>query len=313
MALPSFIALGFNPKGVYLTYVADGGNIDGYLKFFETDVESPFAKFQVEVANADGLFHIRSCQNNKYWERSKNLSITGNPLEQYWITATADKKEEDLSKESCTLFKCIPVDSTMTSVRIVHVQSGCYLCLWKLADPSYHGIVLANYRIHDHQGCDIFQLIDLKLPTAKLITLGFNPKGVYLGYVRDAETIDGYLKFFETYAESPYAKFEMEVASADGLFHIRSRTNNKYWERKQYWITATASNKEEDQSKESCTLFKFAPVDPAKKTVRIVHVQSGCYLCQWGLANPTYESIVLANYQIYDHQGCDIFQLIEWN
>ncbi|KAK8480651.1 hypothetical protein V6N12_031368 [Hibiscus sabdariffa] len=323
LTLPSFIALRFDPKGYYLSYVREGGSIDGYLKFFETQAESPFSKLQVEAAGADGLFHIRSTQNNKYWERSKNLSITGNPAEQYWITATANNKEEDQSKESCTLFKFISVDPAKNTVRIVHVQSGCYLCLWGLANPTYDGCVLANYQIHDHQGCDIFQLVDLKLPIPKIMTFGFIPKGSYLSYVREGGSIDGYLKFFETNVESPYAKFEVELAGVDGsyvLLHIRSLQNNKYWERsknlsitgnpaEQYWITATADNKEDDQSKESCTLFKSIPIDPATKTVRILHLQSGCYLCLWGLANPTYDGCVLANYQVHDHQGCDIFQV----
>ncbi|KAK8665861.1 hypothetical protein V6N13_006018 [Hibiscus sabdariffa] len=120
------------------------------------------SKFQVEAASADGLFHIRSCQNNKYWERSKNISITGNPAEEYWITATANSKEEDQSKASCTLFKFFSVDPATNSVQILHVQSGCYLCQWALASPTYGGCVLAlaNYQIYDHQGCDSFQLID---------------------------------------------------------------------------------------------------------------------------------------------------------
>ncbi|GMJ01764.1 hypothetical protein HRI_003845600 [Hibiscus trionum] len=321
MAFP-YIALRFDPKGYYLSYVREGGSIDGYLKFFETQAESPFSKLQLEAAGV--LFHVRCCQNNKYWERSKNLSITGNPAEQYWITATADTKEEDQSKESCTLFKLISVDRGLNTARIVHVQSGCYLCFWGLANPTYDGCVLANYQVYDRQGFDVFRLVDLKLPTPKIISLGFSPKGCYLSYVREGGDIDGYLKFFETNVESPYAKFEVEVDAADNYsFHIRSLQNNKYWERsknisitgkpaEQYWITATANNKEEDQSKESCTLFKFRYVDPDTNTVRIVHVQSGCYLCLWGLANPTYDGCVLANYQVHDHQGFDVFKLVNW-
>ncbi|XP_039001969.1 uncharacterized protein LOC120128350 [Hibiscus syriacus] len=127
---PKLISLGFSPKGVYLSYVRDGGNIDGHLNFFETYAKSPYAKFEMEFRSFDDLlFHIRSVQNNKYWERSKNLSITGNPSEQYWITATSDNMEEDQSKESCTLFKLIPIDPAAKTVRIGHVQSGCYLCI----------------------------------------------------------------------------------------------------------------------------------------------------------------------------------------
>ncbi|KAK8548371.1 hypothetical protein V6N13_054820 [Hibiscus sabdariffa] len=169
-------------------------------------------------------------------------------------------------------------------------------------------------------------VLELALP--RFIAFGLNPKGSYLhprlrgsylGYVRDDEKKDGCIQFLETNAESPYAKFEVEFASADhGLFHIRSCQNNKYLERKVCWITATAKKKEEDQSKESCTLFKFISVDPVLTTVRI-HVQSGYHLCSWGSSDPTghwrtsADYRVLAEFDKYDIQGWDIFQLIDWS
>ncbi|KAK8675616.1 hypothetical protein V6N13_033681 [Hibiscus sabdariffa] len=128
LSLPRYIALGLNPeisylnpKGSYLSYARGDGKTDAFIQFLETNAQSPYAKFEVEFATARGLFHIRSCQNNKYWERNRN------PSEKYWITASANM-EEDQSKESCTLFKFISVDPMVNTVRIVHVQSGNYLC-----------------------------------------------------------------------------------------------------------------------------------------------------------------------------------------
>ncbi|MBA0881282.1 hypothetical protein Goshw_027923, partial [Gossypium schwendimanii] len=40
-----------------------------------------------------------SCHNNKYCKRVKNVSTTGNPKEQYWISAAAGQPEEDRAKE----------------------------------------------------------------------------------------------------------------------------------------------------------------------------------------------------------------------
>ncbi|KAK8485627.1 hypothetical protein V6N11_008976 [Hibiscus sabdariffa] len=138
------------------------------------------------------------------------------------------------------------MDPAKNTVQIVHVQSGCHLCLWGLANPTYDGCVLANYQIYDQQSYDIFQLVDLKLPKPKIITLGFIPKDSYLSYVREGGSIDGYLKSFETNIESPYAKFEVEGAGVDEsyvLLHIRSLQNNKYWERSKN-LSITGNNKE---------------------------------------------------------------------
>ncbi|XVF37567.1 hypothetical protein REPUB_Repub20aG0020300 [Reevesia pubescens] len=160
LELPRFIVLRSNDKNDYLGYIHEDGNSDGYIKFSQTQALSPYAKFEVEIARKDGLVHIRSCQNNKYWVRIKNLSITGNSAEQYWIIATANKPEEDQSKESCTLFKPISVDPVMKTARIMHVQSGCYLCLWRLSNPTFTHCVLANYKVYDGNSCDIFTIID---------------------------------------------------------------------------------------------------------------------------------------------------------
>ncbi|KAK8682421.1 hypothetical protein V6N13_054809 [Hibiscus sabdariffa] len=140
LKMPKFIALGFDPKGYYLSFVRDGGKMDGCIKFSETKVETPYTKFEVEVAGANGLFHIRSWQNNNYLERNKHT-------QEYWITATAKKKEEDESKESCTLFKFISVDPAMNTVRIVHVKTGYYLCLSLQNDPTTDCCVYAKSRL----------------------------------------------------------------------------------------------------------------------------------------------------------------------
>ncbi|TYJ44823.1 hypothetical protein E1A91_A02G011000v1 [Gossypium mustelinum] len=159
MSLPRFIVLKSPGAETYLGSKQDNGEYKGYAEFTETKVVSANAKFEVEFAK-DGLVHIRSSTTNKYLKRTHNPSITGKPNEEYWITITADKPEEDQSKESCTLFKPIFEDPVYENCQFVHVQSGCYLYLWPLATSELGRGVLANKNHVAANGDDIFEVID---------------------------------------------------------------------------------------------------------------------------------------------------------
>ncbi|TYJ44825.1 hypothetical protein E1A91_A02G011200v1 [Gossypium mustelinum] len=159
MTLPRFIVLKAPDAENYLCYRPRNGTYKGYAEFTERTVVSANAKFEVEFAK-NGLVHIRSCTTNKYLKRIHKPSITRSPNEEYWITITADKPEEDRSKESCTLFKPILEDSLHGNYRFVHVQSGHYLCLWPLATSELRRGVLANHNhVADNQNA-IFKVID---------------------------------------------------------------------------------------------------------------------------------------------------------
>ncbi|KAA3485552.1 Agglutinin [Gossypium australe] len=89
LTMPKFIVLKPSDNNGYLSYIREGENNIG-------------------------------CQNKKYSQRTKTVSIAGVPPGQYWITATAQNKEEDQSKETCTLFKFVPVDhATGTSLLVL--------------------------------------------------------------------------------------------------------------------------------------------------------------------------------------------------
>ncbi|XP_022723819.1 uncharacterized protein LOC111280670 [Durio zibethinus] len=129
LALPSFIVLRSDEKNEYLGFIHENGKSDGYLEFFETQAVSPYAKFEGEIVartGKDHLVHTRSCQNNKYWVRTKNLSTHETPREGYWIAATANKPDEDQFKESSPGDRC----------------------------------VLANYKVFNGNSSDIFTIID---------------------------------------------------------------------------------------------------------------------------------------------------------
>ncbi|XWS08004.1 hypothetical protein CRYUN_Cryun41cG0039800 [Craigia yunnanensis] len=259
LALPRFIVLQANTKNEYLGFIHENGKSNqGYLQFSETQVLSPYAKFEVEIAEGSGkdaLIHIRSCQNNKYWERPKNLSITGNPAEQYWITATANKPEEDQSKESCTLFKPIFVDTVTKKVRIMHVQSGCYLCLWGLPAPSPL-YVLANYKVFYHQYQDIFTIIDwgslLILP--KYVAFkGNNDQYLCLRQIEGHP----YLQFASDDIGDSTVTMEIFVTN-DGDVRIKPTSSNKFWRRSPNWIWADS---DDTSSNNKDILFRPIKVD----------------------------------------------------
>ncbi|XP_038875129.1 uncharacterized protein LOC120067663 [Benincasa hispida] len=108
----------------------------------------------------------------------------------------------------------------------------------------------------------------------------------YLESTDEDEIIKGFLRFTGENIVNPRSKFEVEIANCDSrLVHIRSCYNNKYWvscttvDDKQWvpttnyeWVAAMAQDREEDQSKLTCTLFK--PVyDAQHSAFKFVHVK----------------------------------------
>ncbi|KAK8540187.1 hypothetical protein V6N13_048712 [Hibiscus sabdariffa] len=262
LIVPRFFTLGFDPKGYNLSFVRDGGEMDGCIRFVGTNVESPYTKFEAEAAKADGLFHIRSCQNNRYWERNKIPD---------WITATALKKEEDQTKPSCTLFKLISVDSAMKTVRMVHVQSGNYLCLWGTGQPATDCCVLASYNVYDHQGCDIFQLIDwssfLILPRYVAFK-GHNGKYLCLRY-QDPNW--AYMQFATDDIGDSTVPCEIFVTT-DGILRIKPTCTDKFWRRSPNWIWADS---DDTSSNNKDTLFRPVKVD--SKTIGLINLGNNCF------------------------------------
>ncbi|XP_052882322.1 uncharacterized protein LOC108475105 [Gossypium arboreum] len=240
------------------------GEYKGYAEFTETKVVSPNAKFEVEFAK-DGLVHIRSCTTNKYLKRTHNPSITGKPNEEYWITITADKPQEDQSKESCTLFKPIFEDPVYENCRFVHVQSGCYLYLWPLATSELGRGVLANKNHVAVNGDDIFEVIDWE----SLVIL---PR-----YVAFKGNNDMFLRLTQVEGH-PYLEFSgadvgagsvpMEVFyMKNGDIRIMPLSSDRFWRRSPNWIWAD-SNDTEGTNKD--TLFSAFKVD--SKTIALLNL-----------------------------------------
>ncbi|KAK8490810.1 hypothetical protein V6N11_038239 [Hibiscus sabdariffa] len=227
--LPRFIAIESADKIGYLSYIREGGKADGYLRFMEAEVTSPFAKFEVESSKTRGLVHIRSCQNNKYWQRTNLLPVPSGP----WIATTAKKNEDDQSKVECTLFRFIPVDSATNKFRIMHVQSGHYVCPWRTEDPKFdHGLLSPHDRF-DGQNADVFTITDwsLLLILPRYVAFkGDNDK--YLYQLRDELLI-----FSQDDVGEPTVACEI-LPTKDGNIRIKALKNEKFFRCDSKWIWA---------------------------------------------------------------------------
>ncbi|XP_016752419.1 uncharacterized protein [Gossypium hirsutum] len=263
-SVPRFIVLKSSGAETYLGYKHDNGKYNGYAEFTEPTVVSANAKFEVEFAK-DGLVHIRSCTNNKYLERTHNPSITGKPDEEYWITITADKPEEDRSKESCTLFEPILKDSVYKNFRFVHAQSGCYLCLWPLATSELGRGVLANNKNVADNGNDIFKVIDwesLVILPRYVAFKGNNDMFLRLSHFEGHP----YLEFSSTDVGAGSVPMEVFYMK-NGDIRIKPVSSDKFWWRSPNWIWADSND---TKGTDKDTRFRAFKVD--NKTIALLNL-----------------------------------------
>ncbi|KAK8571485.1 hypothetical protein V6N12_027573 [Hibiscus sabdariffa] len=178
---------------------------------------SPYAKFEVEMAKnpgTDGLVHIRSCQNNKYWVAGSNSGIA----------AAAKTPEEDQSNESCTLFKLISVDDATSKVRIRHVQSKRYL---RIIDGTWH--LSAESEDFDDSFRDVLMIIDWESPVILPKYVAFKGTDDWYLCLRD---IDGLLCLQFASDDIGDSGVAMEIfMNKDGNIRIKPASSNKFWRR----------------------------------------------------------------------------------
>lgn len=152
-ALPKTFALYSPQNNKYLSYVVDDGMVEGFLKFSADDYNTDLTKFEVvESSSGDGLVHIKSSYNNKFWRRwSSNL---------YWIAADADAPFENKSKWSCTLFEPVFVNGDRRTIQLKHVHLRRnafssvddyepYTYCFSTAPKSGNGNMIDTFRIID--------------------------------------------------------------------------------------------------------------------------------------------------------------------
>ncbi|CAI0386428.1 unnamed protein product [Linum tenue] len=325
MKLPKYVVLKSMYNNKYLRYRDEGGEQQGFLQFSGDDAASPYSKFEVKVSSSrSGLIHLKCCVNKKYWVRSSPS--------QWWIRGAADRPEEDQSKWSCTLFKPVPIDGDVKTVRFQHVQLNHYACLFR-SGPPFGDCLYAGWEAANHDLCDACAVIDwdslstriqkrvssmsqnrTTLPKFVVLKSSYNSK--YLRYRHEGGEQHGFLQYSEDKATSQYAKFEVKMAkSGDGLVHLKCCYNNKYlvrWSPKHWWIRGAADRPEEDRSKWSCTLFNPVYVNGDPATVRFLHVQLGHYACLFR-SGPPFGDCLYAGWEDPNQDLCDVCMIIDWD
>ncbi|KAL9234067.1 hypothetical protein vseg_008981 [Gypsophila vaccaria] len=140
----------------------------------------------------------------------------------------------------------------------------------------------------------------------------------FLRYRDEQVQTHGLLQFSGDKASSILAHFEVvEADCGGGLVHLKSRYTNNYlvrWSPNQYWITASATEPNENKCDWSCTLFKPIIIEDggATKKARLMHVQLGHYGCLWRVGVP-FDSCLFAGYKDTVPDSCDIVTVLDWS
>ncbi|CAN0924061.1 MLP-like protein 423 [Linum grandiflorum] len=138
--LPRYVAIKSRLNGKYLRYVNQpGSKYHGFLQCSE-DKPSQFAKFEIEEANSTGSrrggqrVHVKCCYNDKYW--------VVRPGGGSWIEGGASRKEENVYRKNCTVFKVTYVEGDPEVVRIQDQLSDLnyYVCLIHENDGAYQAM-----------------------------------------------------------------------------------------------------------------------------------------------------------------------------
>ncbi|CAK9328580.1 unnamed protein product [Citrullus colocynthis] len=242
LQLPKFIGLksnNYNDK--YLRYIHEDSAAHGLHQFSSGVALSGYAKFEVEQAKiGNGLVHIRSVYNNKYWVRRSSS--------EWWIAANADEPEEDQSKWTCTLFEPIRADGCDCdgglTIRLRHVQLGHFACLWRVPLP-YEACLYAASANHDQSLLDIFPIFDwdsLFILPKHIAFKADNVTGSYLRGKRFQEM--NYLTFNGTDISSCAVANEVFATTlGDGTVAIKSLFFDKFWSRGcDNWVVGGSCN-----------------------------------------------------------------------
>ncbi|OMO73374.1 Aerolysin/hemolysin/leukocidin toxin [Corchorus olitorius] len=210
-----------------------------HMRCMEFDITSAYAKLEVVPSATSRFVHIKSCQNNKYLERIHDPSIHPPSIANYWITATADKPEEDRTKESCTLFRFRQHQSQIirNTVRIDHVQSNRTLTFYPANLPHLLGLVLTlNFDAFPPVGGfrDIFEFrfVDWSsmviLP--RYVAFKRSDNEEYLAHRMIGNLPDPYLQFGTLDPGAEGVACEVSL-TATGLTRVKTVSVDRIWRR----------------------------------------------------------------------------------
>ncbi|KAI3898340.1 hypothetical protein MKX03_033571 [Papaver bracteatum] len=164
------------------------------------------------------LVHIRSMHNNKFWEKTRNSNTD-------WITATAEKTDDNPASASCTLFQAEHLghdrasNSDIFNVILRHKNTGYYV-IASYDETMYSGLKL------DAQKPDVFSKF-LDWQSVVMLPDRIRIKGDNGNYLR-AYPQDGFLGFDPNFSNEQVFEFEVS-ASRDGGIRIKSVQYGRYW------------------------------------------------------------------------------------
>nr|AIU47283.1 amaranthin-like lectin [Linum usitatissimum] len=119
--LPKYVVLKSKSTGKYLHYLWNDEFSDYYKHMGskrDVDPVNPFVKLEVVPSTADPtLVHLICSYNSKFIQLVSKGGVS-------WLSATADSPDEDLTKETSTLFQPIFPAGEPNTVEFLHVQTN---------------------------------------------------------------------------------------------------------------------------------------------------------------------------------------------
>lgn len=221
-ALPKYVIIQSDDNNRYLRIDTEYPNLPNTLRFEGEHSFGLETRFEVVPATTgNGLVHIRSLLNNKYW------ATTGGPNS--WITAMAVKPEENQSEKHCTLFQPVFVHSNSNSVaRLRHVNTGNYVRRYNGNSDTANFLgclTLLPKMKPDDKTVDVCTFIDWEsvVTLPDLIRVKFKESQSHA-----KAFADGYMDLRSRADNSSIYDFEVSP-SRDGGIRLKSTQFGTYW------------------------------------------------------------------------------------
>lgn len=211
--LPKYVIIQSNQNNTYLHLENDNPFVTNALRYageYSFDLDTRFEV--VPATTGNGQIHVRSMKNNKYWA---NFGTSYN-----WITAMADKPEENQSDKNCTLFELLSKSQSKLMIR--HVNTSKYVRFYMNSGQPSDGLLNLSSDRYDEDVCTFIDWESVVM-LPELIRI----KGVNSGNHLKAFA-DGFMDFSRQADNS--SLFDYVVSpSRDGGICLKSAYFGTYW------------------------------------------------------------------------------------
>ncbi|KAI3906747.1 hypothetical protein MKW92_044990 [Papaver armeniacum] len=213
-ALPKHVIIQSFHSHSYLQFDKENSTVPNALQFTQEYSFDLNTRFEVvQSATHTGLIHIRSLHNSKYW--------ANHGTDKKWVTAMANKPEENMDDQNCTLFRpeFVSSDDNHRHLYLRHCSTGNYI---RTRGASVRGKGLMCLMSRNEAA--LFTFIDWK----SIVVLP--------NIIRIKGDNGNYLKAFEggfmdyRYQADNSSLFDYEVyPSRDGGIRLKSVAYGTYW------------------------------------------------------------------------------------